>query len=152
MHGIFTDDLTRARRQLAIAFEAKSASLTPNAEGTDIIGGLWHLKTLFDSAQQNGKAGSTSRTIWIFSDMMNESAEFLMPRLLEIGPERMIERAKASGLVVPLYGYYIYVMGAAPTQGLNPGAWITIKRFWQMYFSAAGATLVVYASECEVVR
>ena len=38
--GVFTDDLDRARRQLAANFEAKSAGLRPTAAGTDIIGGL----------------------------------------------------------------------------------------------------------------
>jgi hypothetical protein len=83
--------------------------------------------------------------------MMNETKEFPMPQLLEIGPERMVERAKSSGLVVPLAGYKIHVSGVSPAR-LTPQAWMTIKRFWQMYFSAAGADLISYSAECEVVR
>jgi len=146
-HGIFTNDLTRARRQLAISFEAKSAGLTATAEGTDIFGGLWHLKTEFESAPKAARADSGTRTIWIFSDMMNETAEFPMPRLLDIGPERMLERAKANGLIVPLTHYRIHICGASP-RGLTPKSWATIKRFWEMYFAAGGAELVTYSAEC----
>jgi len=62
-------------------------------------------------------------------------------------PERMVERAKAKGLLVPLSHYKIYVYGAS-TLGLTPRSWGTIKRFWEMYFAAAGAELISYSEEC----
>ena len=148
-HGVFTDDLDRSRRQLATSFEAKSAGLTTTAPSTDIFGGLWHMKALFESSPNSRPASASERTIWIFSDMMNETKEFPMPQLLEIGPERMLERAKASGLLVPLTRYKIYVYGASPA-GLTPHSWMTIKRFWGMYFEAAGAELTAYSPECEI--
>jgi hypothetical protein len=83
--------------------------------------------------------------------MMNESAAFEMPSLLPLGPERMLERAKANRLIVPMNGYKVYVYGATPN-GLSPEAWLTIKRFWTMYFQAAGAELVTYSAECQVQR
>ena len=144
--GIFTADLNHARRQLATSFEAKSASLTANAQGTDIFGGLWHMKILFDSSATSASQGRPSTTIWIFSDMMNETSQFNMPQLLEIGPERMLERAKASGLMVPLQRYEIRVLGASQT-GLTPQQWLTIRKFWEMYFTAAGARLTTYSTE-----
>jgi hypothetical protein len=83
--------------------------------------------------------------------MTNETREFPMPQLLEIGPERMLERAKANGLLVPMPHYKIYVYGASPA-GLTPHSWMTIKRFWEIYFEAAGAGLGIYSTECEVQR
>ncbi|MFZ1005912.1 MAG: hypothetical protein WAN65_03690 [Candidatus Sulfotelmatobacter sp.] len=148
-HGVFHDDLDRARRQLAMNFEVKSAGLTPTASGTDIFGGLWHAKTLFEPVPET--PDGAGKTIWILSDMMNETREFPMPRLLDIGPERMLERAKMNGLVVPLSGYRIHVYGAS-TAGLTPRAWMTIKRFWELYFSATGAELVTYSITCELER
>ena len=149
--GVFTADLNRARRQLAASFEAKSASLKSNAQGTDIFGGLWHLKTLFDSATGQHDSAQPSRTSWIFSDMMNETPEFDMPQLIAIGPERMLERARAQGLMVPLRGYEVHVQGASPS-GLTPQQWLTIRKFWEKYFSAAGAKLKEYSSECDITR
>lgn len=35
-------------------------------------------------------------------DMVNETRDFPMPTLLAPGPERMLERAKADGLMVPM--------------------------------------------------
>jgi len=146
--GIFTDDLNRARRQLVSAFEQKSSGLTPMAAGTDIFGALWRFKALFESA---GKPGTVPKTIWIFSDMINESRTFQMPLLLSIGPEQMMERSKVNGLLVPMNGYKIYIYGATPS-GLSPQAWLTVKNFWTLYFQAAGAELVTYSTECEAQR
>src|ERR1019366_5601286 len=89
--GVFTDDLNRSRRQLAANFESNSAGLSPTAAGTDIIGGLWQLKALLESGSK-GSSDAVSKTIWIFSDMMNESANLNMPALLPAGLEKMIER------------------------------------------------------------
>ncbi len=145
-HGVFTDDVHRARRQLATSFEAKSTEMSPVAAGTDIIGGLWHMKTLFESNKV-----SVSKTIWIFSDMVNETHAFPMPALLGLGPEQMVERAKANGVVVPLDGYTIHIQGAS-TAGLSPQAWNTIKRFWELYFQRAGAALVSYSVVSAIER
>src|SRR6266571_4447059 len=81
--GVFTDDLNRARHQLASSFEKNSSSMSPAASGTDIFGALWHFKALFESGPQG-----TSNTIWIFSDMVNETREFPMPTLLTNGAEK----------------------------------------------------------------
>ena len=148
---LFTDDLTRARRELASGFEGKSSGMAPVAAGTDIIGGLWHLKALFESDQKSENSGSVTRAIWIFSDMVNETPGFPMPALLGTGPERMLERVKTDGLLVPLHGYTIHVQGASPT-GLTPQAWLTAKRFWEMYFAAAGAELISYSAGCNPTR
>jgi hypothetical protein len=148
--GVFTDDLNRARNQLAANFEAKSAGLTPTAAGTDIIGALWQMKALLESGSKSS-SDAVSKSIWIFSDMMNESANFNMPALLPAGPERLIERAKANGLMVPLAGYRVYVVGASPA-GLSPQAWNALKAFWALYFREAGAELVSYSAECGVER
>ncbi|MGB9236805.1 MAG: hypothetical protein WCC04_20545 [Terriglobales bacterium] len=150
-HGVFTDDLMRARRQLAASFEEKSSGMAPVAAGTDIIGGLWHMKALFESDQKSDASHSAEKTIWIFSDMMNETPSLLMPALLGTGPERMLERTKTNGLVVPLKGYTIHVQGAS-TNGLSPQVWLTIKQFWEMYFEAAGAQLASYSPECNAER
>lgn len=147
--GVFTDDLNRARHQLALSFEKNSSGMSPAASGTDIFGALWQFKALFESGSQANRA--TSKTIWIFSDMMNETRDFPMPTLLTNGPDKMIEQAKSNGLVVLLKGYKIHVYGATPS-GLTPQAWLTVKNFWIMYFAAAGAELVSYSPECDVQR
>jgi hypothetical protein len=57
--GVFTDNLNRARRQLAANFETKSSGLSPAAAGTDIIGALWLMKALLDSP--SGEAVMSSK-------------------------------------------------------------------------------------------
>jgi hypothetical protein len=149
--GIFTDDLNRARRQLAISFETKSSALSASDSGTDIFGALWHVKTVFESGEDRRSSDHPSRNIWIFSDMMNETKEFAMPQILELGPERMLDRAKGNNLVIPLTHYEVHVVGASP-KGLTPQQWIIFKRFWEIYFAAAGAEVVSYSTECDAIR
>lgn len=149
-HGVFADDLNRARRQLLTQFDRKSLGLAPTSCGTDIFGGLSRLKVLFESSS-NLHQPNARKTIWIFSDMMNETPDFPMPQLLEAGPERMLERAKEGGLLVPLPHYQVRVFGASTT-GLSARSWETTRRFWEMYFAAAGAQLVTYSAECDARR
>ncbi len=149
--GVFTDDLTLARTQLAKSFAAKSSALAPVAASTDIFGALWHFKALFESVPNPDPARPARKTIWIFSDMMNETQDFPMPALIEMGADRMLEHARAKGLVVPLNGYRIYIQGASPN-GLSPQAWVTVKTFWTKYFAAAGAEMVLYSTECDAHR
>jgi hypothetical protein len=63
----------------------------------------------------------------------------------------MLERAKANRLIVPLKEYKVYVYGASPN-GLSPQEWEAIKKFWELYFAAAGAELVSYSAECNAGR
>jgi hypothetical protein len=149
--GVFVDDLNRARGQLASTFEVRSSGMAPIASGTDLFGALWRLKTLFESDAKASTTHSGPKVTWIFSDMMNETKEFPMPELINLGPQEMLNRAKSGGLMVPLDGYVIYVYGAS-TSGLTPQAWTTVKEFWVKYFTAAGADLVVYSAECDVRR
>jgi hypothetical protein len=149
--GVFTDNLNRARHQLAGSFEAKSAQLSPTAAGTDIFGGLWQLKALLESGATRGASPSLPKTIWIVSDMMNESANFEMPALLPSGPDKMLAHARSSGLIVPLRGYMVYVIGASPA-GLSPQTWNSLRTFWTLYFREAGAELVSYSAECTADR
>jgi len=68
--------------------------------------------------------------------MMNETKEFPMPTLIESGAARMLELAKAKGLMVPMHGYKVHVYGASPKH-LVPQQWRTLREFWIGYFSAA---------------
>ena len=147
VQGVFTEDLDRARTQLASSFENKASGLAPIASGTDIFGALWNVKTLFES----GSDQHVSKEIWILSDMMSETSQFLMPALLPTGPERMLQAAKENGLVFSLSGYRVHAIGAA-THGLTPESWSKAKRFWMEYFNSAGTQLISYSPSCEVVR
>ena len=148
VHGVFDDDLNHARHELAASFEAKSASLRPVAAGTDIIGALWHAKTVLESGS---KEETSLKTIWLLSDMLNESASLNMPALLPTGSDEMIAQAKRNGLIVPLRGYKVYVIGASPA-GLSPEEWNAVRMFWTLYFRQTGAELVSYSAESGVER
>src|SRR5262249_7729235 len=113
------------------------------------FGALWRLKTLMDSDRQVGAGGT--HEIWIFSDMINETPALMMPSLVGSGPGKMLEQAKANGLLVPLRGYRIHVCGAA-MRSLSPQAWNIVKAFWMNYFQAAGADMVSYSPSAAAGR
>jgi hypothetical protein len=58
--GVFTDDLDRARRQLASTFESRAAGLSPVASGTDIIGGLCNAPRATTSSRRSMAIAFTS--------------------------------------------------------------------------------------------
>lgn len=92
-----------------------------------IFGALWRIKAIFESGRADTNlAHPVSKEIRIFSDMMDETKEFPMPDLIELGPKQVSEHARANGLIVPLKGYRIYVYGAS-TSGLKPQNWMTVK-------------------------
>lgn len=148
-HGVFTDNLSRARRQLASSFETNASALAPIAGGTDIFGALWRLKALMDSDPQVHQ--SATHEIWIFSDMINETPTLMMPALIASGPQKMLEQAKANGLLVPMHDYRIHICGAS-MRGLSPRAWNVVKAFWTAYFEATGASLANYSPSAASVR
>lgn len=149
-HGVFADELMRARRQLAASFEEKSSAMSASSPGTDIIGGLWRLKALFESGSQHFQSPER-KSSFIFSDMVNETRSFPMPELIVVGSQQMLERVRASGLLVPMNGYKIYVYGAS-TRELTPQEWLATKTFWELYFRAVGAELITYSVACDVPR
>jgi len=150
-HGVFTDDLNRARRELASSFEQRSSGMAPLESGTDVFGGLSWFRAMFESESKTNSPSLVSKTIWIFSDMMNETKEFPMPELIDLGPQQMLERAKSEGLVIPLNGCKVHVYGASTT-GLTPKAWTTIKVFWTSYFASADAEVVAYSTDTNIGR
>ena len=150
-HGVFNDDLNRARHELVATFDKKSAAMTPTAAGTDIIGALWRVPTLLESDPKTNLPQRVSKEIWIFSDMMNQTKDFPMPKLLDLGAKQMLERAKSAILIAPVKGYRIYIYGAS-TAGLTAQTWVTLKEFWIGYLSVAEADLVVYSGESDIER
>lgn len=111
-----------------------------------IFGALWRIKALFESG--NGNASSASKDVYVFSDMMNETKEFPMPELVELGAQQMLDRARTEGLLVPLKSYSVHVCGASTT-GMSPKEWITVKEFWTAYLATAGADLISYSAEVQ---
>lgn len=150
-HGVFTDDLNRARKQLASSFERKSAAMTPDQPGTDIFGALWQVKISFERIGDERSKQIGQRVISIFSDMVNETKGFPLLELLSLGPDKMLDRARSNGLLVPLDGFNIYVYGAS-TERLSPRDWGIIRSFWTKYFAAAGAKLVAYSNDSHIGR
>jgi hypothetical protein len=146
--GVFSDDLTNARRQLASAFASKAASYSPVSAGTDIFGALSHAKVLMESQSDSQ---NKLKEIWIVSDMVHEGAGFSMPALLPSGPLVMLREVSAKGLLVPMRGYHIHVIGAS-VAGLTPQSWNTIHEFWRLYFKEAGAAALSYGAEPKSTR
>src|SRR6266403_4742561 len=82
--------LNRARHQLASSFKTKSSGMSPVAAGTDIFGGRWSLEDRLESAPNADRPSNIPKTIWIFSDMVNETKTFPMPELVAVGPDKML--------------------------------------------------------------
>lgn len=109
--------------------------------------GLASAKTLLDSSAPS----SDEHEIWTFSDMMNETPALPMSALVPTGPDKMLEQVKQNGLVAPLDGYRIHVLGASKSR-LSPQARNGINTFWTVYWQAGGAEPKSYSEEGSTKR
>jgi len=132
---------------LVAAFDARASELTPTAAGTDVIGALWKASLLLETSTTPG----ATRTIYLLSDAVHESPDFNMPALLPQGPRQMLADARSRGLIVPLAGCEVHVLGAS-TAGLSPQLWTAIRGFWRAYVDASGGKLVRYVPDLSIVR
>lgn len=73
----------------------------------------------------------------ILSDMLQSSKEFEFENLKHMPTPNWIEEQKQEGLVRPLYGACVVVVGADPSR--HEG--VVVRDFWERYFEASGATL-----------
>jgi hypothetical protein len=73
----------------------------------------------------------------VLSDMLQSSREFEFEHLMHMPSPDWITEHKHRGLVRPLYGACVVVVGADPSTREG----VVIREFWQKYFEASNATL-----------
>lgn len=100
--------------------------------GTDI------LSTLHDVSADLRAAGSRRATLYIFSDMLQSNRVINMEGLARMPPAGWVQREKADGTLPDLTGLCVVAIGAR----VDTDAGQRVKRFWDEYFEATGATLL----------
>lgn len=100
--------------------------------GTDI------LSTLHDVAADIRAAGDRSSTLYIFSDMLQSNRAIDMEGLRKMPPAGWVQRQKQTGTLPDLTGLCVVVVGARVDTDLSQ----RVKKFWDEYFEATGATLL----------
>jgi hypothetical protein len=100
--------------------------------GTDI------LSTLFDVAADVQAYPGHRVTVILFSDMLQATDEINMEGMLRPPPDDWVTTRKAEGRLPNLSGACIVVAGARTDTAEGQ----RVKKFWQEYFQAAGATLL----------
>jgi hypothetical protein len=73
----------------------------------------------------------------LLSDMLQSSKEFEFEHLRRMPSSLWINEAKKQGLIRPLYGSSVVVVGADPST--HEG--VMVREFWQQYFAASNASL-----------
>jgi hypothetical protein len=100
--------------------------------GTDI------LSTLFDVAAEVQAYPDHKATVILFSDMLQATEDINMEGMTNAPPESWVATRKAEGRLPDLSGACIVVAGARTDTAEGQ----RVKKFWQDYFQAAGATLL----------
>lgn len=73
----------------------------------------------------------------VLSDMLQSSKEFEFEHLQRMPSATWLDNQKQSGLIQPLHGIKIVVIGADPST--HEG--VVVRDFWQKYFAASNASL-----------
>lgn len=96
------------------------------------------LTTLHLAAEslQDGPPGRPA-TVILFSDMLQSANGIEMERLKKMPASGWIAQQKTAGLIPSLGGACVIVIGADSTNA----AGVKVKRFWEDYFAATGASL-----------
>jgi len=100
-------------------------------QGTDI------LSTLHDVAADFRATTDYGKTLVIFSDMLQSTAEIEMEASARMPRSDWVFRAAAGGRLPDLSGVCVYVVGGR----VDTRHGQSVKNFWKQYFDATGATL-----------
>ncbi len=138
--GYFGERLASARTQLVRTWQQRAVALTPNARGTDILGGLFTASELF----RNGPAGAR-HVLVLFSDMRHVTREVDLERPRTIRVDAILTAVQARSLIAYLNGVTVYVLGANAEEKQSIAQWNALKQFWTTYFMRAGAILAEYS-------
>ena len=139
--------------QLASSFEAKSAGMAPLASATDIFGGLWHVKAVFESATKPNSPTSQSRNHLDFfrHDERDQSISISDAGVNSAWTGEDAGAGQGEWAHAHAPWPQSHVCGAS-TASLTPQAWMTMKEFWWKYFVTAGADLISYSPDCETAK
>jgi len=136
-----TRKLAKARRDAVSKTDAMLRQVPP-ARGTDLLHAFSDAAGIF-AGKPNSDA--TVKELIVFSDMVHEAGrdDFFYEDLTDARDAQIISRLRASGELPPLKGVRVVVVGAGadPVGLIGPDKLAQIRRFWQSYFAACGATL-----------
>jgi hypothetical protein len=125
-----TERLENARKGVKDALDLfVENSLKNHILQTDIITTL--------SIASEKMSPETHNCLILLSDMLQSSKEFEFEHLRHLPNSSWIDEEKKQGLIRPLYGSSVVVVGADPSS--HEG--VTVRKFWQEYFEASSATL-----------
>jgi hypothetical protein len=136
-------DCEADRRKSADQAHDRLEELTSSvSQGTDIVGALTLAESYFDAYRE-----VDSKELIILSDMVQSSNGQLKPfQRVENWSQPRVEEMLKAIQVESLRNVRVYVVGAgatAPDQ-LKPPQIEGMRRFWEGYFEAAGATVEFY--------
>jgi hypothetical protein len=137
--GYFSEKV--AKDKLNIMNDWKKVSVQANAKATDIFGAL-QLATLLS----DGVAGR--KKLILMSDMRNTvNLDLETPQLIT---DKTIPEAERKGLIADLSGVQVWVIGVSTINKSFP-YWNSLKLFWTKYFEKAGAQLMAFSAERNIV-
>ena len=106
-------------------------------KGRDQIMGTDILSTLHDLSEEFRARDNTSKTLYLFSDMLQSTSTIEMEGGT-VPSANWIASAADEGIIPDLTGVCVVVVGAR----VDTRAGQRVKAFWKNYFDAAGATLL----------
>jgi len=129
-------------RQDALSETDAMLRRVPPARPTDLLHAFSDAGSIFAEAPD---AAAPVKELLVCSDMVHEAGhdDFFYENLTDARDAQIISRLRASGELPSLKGVRVIVVGAGadPIGLIGPDKLAQIKRFWQSYFAACGATL-----------
>ncbi len=109
-----------------------------NPAGREEIMGTDILSTLYDVAEEFRVRPRANKTLYLFSDMLQSTPAIEMEGSRNMPGPEWVAKAADEGTLPNLNGVCVVVAGGR----IDNRAGQSVKRFWQEYFAATGATLL----------
>lgn len=137
--GYFSEKV--AKDKLNIMNEWKKINVQANAKATDIFGALQLATLLFD-----GVTGP--KKLILMSDMRNTvNLDLETPQLIT---DKIFPETERKGLIAELSTVQVWVIGVS-TIDKSFSFWNSLRLFWTKYFEKAGAHLMAFSAERNIV-
>lgn len=139
IHLIDEAVLTRTNKALSQDFQQTRSQTSKPAKATFILDTITAVDQIFAQA----RAKNLQMTLLILSDMIEESpsANFARKTPNEITIKKVIDGRHSQSLLPDLTNVQVYIVGAGGKSGEQMAH---IHKFWDAYFSAAGASVQDY--------
>lgn len=137
--GLLGERVKSSRQKLLERWWLAQKALKTDSQKSDIFGVLMRASFLIESGRP------MKPYLILLSDMRHVSREYNFESMARIDAP-LIHKLEKDELVAPLAGVKVWALGVHAA-GVSDSYWMSLKKFWQIYFKRSGAELKAFSPD-----